>query len=231
MAITADSILRMPAKNKVTLVIVIILVISGLYYVMYYMPKAEERSNLTQELSRRNAELVELRKLLADEPRLKEEIALLDAKFKESLQTLPEKREMSLFLTDLSNLRKEVELEFFTFKPLPEVFEDFYAKIPVEISLGGSYHNVAMFFDKVSKMRRIVNISNLTIEKATHFSDTVTKEERQLAYAAGRVEARALATTYRFLTPEEAAKVAEEKKKKQEAEKKARMGGGEAGAK
>ena len=75
-------------------------------------------------------------------------------------------------------------MEFLLFKPGKEVSKGFYAEIPVNIEVEGGYHNLAMFFDKVSKLSRIVNVSNIKIQKM--------KEP-------GMLKATCVATTYRFL--------------------------------
>jgi type IV pilus assembly protein PilO len=56
------------------------------------------------------------------------------------------------------------------FQPRPERQKDFYAEIPVSIKVTGGYHNVAMFFDNVARLYRIVNIENIQMksEGRTH---------------------------------------------------------------
>jgi Tfp pilus assembly protein PilO len=56
--------------------------------------------------------------------------------------------------------------EFLLFRPSPEVNREFYAEIPVEIRVKGTYNEVAIFFDKVGKLPRIVNISGVSMEGA-----------------------------------------------------------------
>ncbi|PIQ45068.1 MAG: pilus assembly protein PilO, partial [Deltaproteobacteria bacterium CG12_big_fil_rev_8_21_14_0_65_43_10] len=47
---------------------------------------------------------------------------------------------------------------FLLFKPMPEVKRDFYAEIPVDIKVLGKFHDIVAFFNRVSKLTRIVNI-------------------------------------------------------------------------
>ncbi|NIR47567.1 type 4a pilus biogenesis protein PilO, partial [candidate division KSB1 bacterium] len=68
-------------------------------------------------------------------------------------------------LTSISSLAKDQGLEILRFRPLGEQPKGFYAEVPVQMSLVGSFHDVVMFFDKVGKLPRIVNINNLNIRK------------------------------------------------------------------
>ena len=68
-----------------------------------------------------------------------------------------------------------------------EVAHDFYAEVPFSLELEGSYHNIAMFFERVAKLPRIVNIGAMTIEVSGDLAgQTILKVEGN-------------ATTFRFL--------------------------------
>jgi type IV pilus assembly protein PilO len=45
------------------------------------------------------------------------------------------------------------------------VEKEFYAELPVKISLTGVYHDTAIFFEKVAKLPRIVNVSDISMER------------------------------------------------------------------
>jgi type IV pilus assembly protein PilO len=67
-------------------------------------------------------------------------------------------------------------LEFLVFTPQAERPKDFYVEIPVAIEISGNYHNVAIFFDKVGRMDRIVNILDVSMQPTKEYStDLVTK--------------------------------------------------------
>jgi type IV pilus assembly protein PilO len=85
------------------------------------------------------------------------------------------------------------------FRQKPEVFQDLYAEVPVEMSVRGSYHQIALFFDKVRRLDRIVNISDTNMKNP------------QLVGGQMQVDAAFAATTYRFLNEEERERIAREK--------------------
>mgnify|MGYP001579547892 CR=1 FL=1 len=188
--ITADSLIKLPAKQKAYILIGIFVLIAGLYWYLRYNPKSAELAELNVRLEKLQAELNESKAIAADLPRFKEEVARLNDELKKALLELPDKREIPSLLTNISKLGIESGLEFIRFKPMSEIPSGFYAKVPVEISLKGTYHEVATFFDKVSKLSRIVNITNISMSGA--------KEE------GGKIilTTPCLATTYRFIEGE-----------------------------
>jgi type IV pilus assembly protein PilO len=77
-------------------------------------------------------------------------------------------------LTSVSKSGQEVGLEFLLFEPKAESKREFYAEIPVAMSIRGDYHNLATFFDKVARLSRIVNINNITINRGKDIRDLST---------------------------------------------------------
>jgi type IV pilus assembly protein PilO len=77
------------------------------------------------------------------------------------MRALPEKEEIPSLLAGISEAGKDAGLEFLLFQPKGESPKEFYAEIPVDINVSGSYHQVAVFFDKVANLPRIVNIRNI----------------------------------------------------------------------
>lgn len=188
--ITADSLIKLPPKQKAYILLGILALIAGLYWYLLYNPKTAELAELNVRQEKLQAELNESMAIAADLPRFKAEVTRLNDELKKALLELPDKKEIPSLLTNISKLGIESGLEFIRFKPMNEVPSGFYAKVPVEISLKGTYHEVATFFDKVSKLSRIVNITNINMSGA--------KDE------GGKVVliTPCLATTYRFIEGE-----------------------------
>jgi type IV pilus assembly protein PilO len=84
--------------------------------------------------------------------------------FKIVKRALPENEEIPSLLASISQSGMDSGLEFFLFQPQNEIKKDFYAEIPVSISVTGRYQEVARFFDKVGNLPRIVNMRNISID-------------------------------------------------------------------
>jgi len=96
-------------------------------------------------------------------PKFEAEEARVDAQFKEALKLLPNEKEIPTLLKGITQLGSDSNLTFRLFKPKREIPEAFYYKLPVSMEVIGNYHDVAVFFDKVGRMKRIVNILDVSM--------------------------------------------------------------------
>lgn len=115
----------------------------------------------------------------------------LAAKLKQALKELPNDREIPGLLSEIDGLARKSGLDVRKFQPLPEVLHEYYAEVPVQIIMDGGYHEVGIFFDRVSKMSRIVSVSDIDMG-----SPNQSGEEVSLTVS-GKV------VTYRFLSDAE----------------------------
>jgi type IV pilus assembly protein PilO len=123
---------------------------------------------------------------------LKARLVALDDALKVAITLLPETREIPELLTQISQLGLSAGLEFRLFKPEAERPADFYAEVPVSLAILGFFHDLARFFDHLSKLSRIVNVTDIKISPA--------KGSRE----ANTLMTQCLLTTFRFLEPQEA---------------------------
>lgn len=191
MAGAQDTIAKLPTPKKIMILIGILLLISGGYYYLFYMPKQTEISQLQSKLDQLQSDLIKKQTIARKLAKFKKEVAKLNEDFTIALVQLPNKKEVPALLYNVSKLGRETGLEFLLFKPIPEVKRDFYAEIPVDIKVLGKFHKIVAFFDRVSRLSRIVNITNLNVS-STKISDT----EDSLTVSC-------LAITFRFLEKED----------------------------
>jgi type IV pilus assembly protein PilO len=165
-AITLNTVVKL-SKSKKTLILACFLVaILGLYAYLIYLPKSEEIEKKKAEIGKLETQVREMRTVAANMKRFQAEAARLRGELGLAMAQLPTSKEIPSLLASVSNLGKEAGLEFLLFRPASEVNREFYAEIPVEIKVKGMYNHVAIFFDKVGKLPRIVNISAVTMDGA-----------------------------------------------------------------
>jgi type IV pilus assembly protein PilO len=144
------------------IIILLIVLVLGQYLLL---PAYEKLDAKDQEYTKLEQDLNE-KKRVAQDPKVFEaklESVKRDLEIKKA--QLPDKKEIPQLLTTISSLGKESGLSFLLFRPKPEVPKEFYAEIPVEIKVEGGYHEVASFFSRVGNLDRIVNITNVIMEK------------------------------------------------------------------
>lgn len=115
-------------------------------------------------------------------------------------KALPEKEDIPSLLAGISQSGQDSGLEFVLFQPNAEVLQDFYAEIPVSINVTGEYHNVAAFFDRVSRLSRIVDIKDIEMTPVSDLK-TVRKSSAGSSQAvpANILSTRCTAVTYKFV--------------------------------
>ncbi len=152
---------RLTKVQKILIVAGLFVVTGGAVTYFSYLPKYEEITKLTKEQLKLDQDLTRSKKKAAEIHVFRQKMDAAEREFRQALQALPEKTEIPSLLTNVSRSGQTSGLEFLLFQPQPEIQKEFYAEIPVSIQVDGNYHNVAMFFDKVSGLSRIVNIHDI----------------------------------------------------------------------
>lgn len=129
-------------------------------------------------------------------------VSQLDRELSAALARLPDRKEIPDLLNNISELASASGLRITKFRQLDERLRDYYAEVPVELSMRGSFHQVASFFARVPRLNRLVNVTGISMKRPAMVGDTV------------KVEASCLATTFRFLDEAERERVAKEREKK-----------------
>ncbi len=140
-----------------------ILVLIGVYVYFFYMPNQQEINKLNKQYDKLSKELQSTRTKANQLKKYQKMMEDAKVQFQIVKKTLPEKKDIPALLTSISQAGRDAGMEFQLFQPKGEVNKQFYAEIPVSINITGSYHNLALFFDRVANLSRIVNIRDIKI--------------------------------------------------------------------
>lgn len=197
-----EKVLKLPNKQKVGILVAVALVelVALLYFL--YLPKHNLLIELKEKHQRLQAEVDEKTRIAQTLPKLQKEYDQLNKELEMALSELPNSKEIPSLLTSITTSGKNSGLDFLVFKPKPEIIKEFYAEVPVDITVYGSFHSVANFFSAVGSLPRIVNITNV------NFSDVKPVNNRIMT------KVTCLATTFRFLGKEETVNDSKNKDKK-----------------
>lgn len=196
-----EKILKLPTKQKIALVVLIVAIIGAAFFFGLQQPKLKELNRQQQKLTSLSDQVKEKKKIADQLPKYRNEYANLQKDLENALTELPNQKEIPSLLTSITNVGKSAGLDFLLFKPKPEIPKGFYAEVPVDITVSGSFISLANFFIAVGNLPRIVNIGNV------NFNEIKFDKDR------GRTQLRVscLATTFRFLDKKE---IKDDKKKK-----------------
>lgn len=186
-----EKILKLPNKQKIGILVLILCFEAAALVYFLYLPRHKELNTLRTQLTKLQAEVDEKTRIANNLPKLKKEYDDLTVELERALTELPNSKEIPSLLTSITSLGKNAGLDFLTFKPKPEVAKDFYAEVPVDIVVYGSYISVANFYAAVANLPRIVNITNVD------FAEVKNANNRMMT------KVNCLATTFRFLDKKE----------------------------
>jgi type IV pilus assembly protein PilO len=188
MALNLGDLSNVPPRQKILLAVLFCaLVVSGYYY-LYYREASQRIGAMETQLAGLQAKIREQQAIAGNLRSFQEEVQRLEAQLSLLLEQLPNSAEIPSLLKSVSDLGKESGLDFLRFAPSGEIRKDFYAEIPVSISVNGDYHSFALFSDRVARYPRIVNLSNITFSSPKPAGDNLVL-----------VTVNCTATTYRFL--------------------------------
>jgi type IV pilus assembly protein PilO len=182
-----DRFSKLPKPYRMAMVPLAALLVLGGYAWLFYLPAAARIDAAETQERDLERKVSEVRSIVANLSAFEAELGEMEQRLKQALRQLPDSKELPGLLTDVTSLGKDAGLEFKAFRPHEEVPRDFYAEVPIEIEFSGDYHDIARFFDKVSKLPRIVNVSELNMEIADQKSNST------------RLQVKGEATTFRFI--------------------------------
>ena len=191
----------LPMPVKLVLLGFMFLILVGLGYWFLWSPQIDEfdqakakEDELRQVFTQKKGQAIKIEAY-------KQQMIDIEKTFGALLKQLPDKSQMDGLLTDINQAGLGRGLEFELFKPGQEAVADFYAEMPIQLRIKGSYHDVGAFATDISKLSRIVTLNDLSITPLNKDTkDSVLVLE-------------AVAKTYRYLDSSELAakKVAEKK--------------------
>jgi len=157
-----EKILKLPTKQKIGLLsLILVAEAAGLFFALQ-QPKMNQLKDLQNQLDGLHNQVQETKKVADNLPKFKAEYEKLKIELESALTELPNQKEIPSLLTSITNAGKGAGLDFLVFRPKPEQPKDFYAEVPVEIVVSGPFVGVANFFVAVGALPRIVNINNVS---------------------------------------------------------------------
>jgi type IV pilus assembly protein PilO len=181
-------------KLLATLVLGAAIVTGGLYYTVFKSQRDQNQAAQVklQAKLRENAELEAYRPKLAD---IERQLSNLKQQLDIERRIVPDEKEVDNFMRMVSGEARKSGVEVRRYTARPYVTKDFYTEVPFEVELDGPYYSMLGFFDRLGKVERIVNVSNLLM--ASVRKPTEAKAKHTYQYASNEsIVATCLTTTY-----------------------------------
>jgi type IV pilus assembly protein PilO len=151
--------------QKVMLFAGTVLIMGAAFYYLKFGSQLDTLSGLKSQISEQQKKLVTLKRAEKEVALLEKELAQSQEELTKLLMLLPDQKEIPGLLENVSKIGSKVGLENILFQPQPEVVEEFYAVIPVRLDLLGSFNDLGVFLDSISKLDRILKVQSLTLTR------------------------------------------------------------------
>ena len=165
-----ERIAKTPLGLKIGVVAGALALVTALSYFVFSIPwgpsisEVETRIKKTMvEQARLERDFTEKQAIANDLNRFRKEKELLEQRLAEALAELPEEKNIDELLQLFQDRAQKAGLEIATITPEAEKPEGFYARIPIPMTVTGNFHEIATFFDSLGRLRRIVNVSDISM--------------------------------------------------------------------
>lgn len=178
---------KFPMPQRIAFLAILVVVLLAATYFMFVSPKQQEIARYERQIQKLDSDLIQKKAIARHLPRYRVEVERLKQKLNEALTLLPNEAEIPELLQKIAARVEQSDCEMESFEPQGEIASGFYAKIPVKMSIKGNFHSILVFFDKVSKLSRIVNVTDIELTKPNVENKKVV------------LQANFMATTFKFV--------------------------------
>jgi len=182
-----NALARLPLAGQLGLSVFLGALICGGFWWFWYSPKTDEVNRKTAELDQLRASIRALEITASKLQEFQREVQLLEAKLETLKRILPPEKETPDLMRRVQQLASQSNLIIRRFNPATPVNREFYQEFPINVDVEGTYHNLGMFFDRVGRLSRLVNVGNVKIKAQTQQTANNT------------IAAACVATTYVYL--------------------------------
>lgn len=183
---------RWPLPFRIAAVILVLVGVSAFGIYMYVVKQdIPALDNVQRQETDLRATFEDKQRRAANFDAYRTQLAEIERSFGTMLRQLPGRTEVDNLLVDISQTGRGAGLEEDLFRPLGEIQRDFYAELPIEIRLTGSFHELGAFVSGIAALPRIVTLHNIKITT----NDRESFDELTLDVTA---------KTYRYLEEEDA---------------------------
>ena len=170
-----EDLKKIPPQKMAAISVLILAILGYFYYLLLFQPLHTEKKKLEDKLSELKQNIAKKELIVKEVESNKKTVLALKSDLQTALTKLPDQKEIPGLLSSLSDEGKSVGLDFVLFEPIQPVTKEFYAEIPVKITVNGGFHSTVTFFEKVARLPRIVNIGDASMSTAKEKKEETSK--------------------------------------------------------
>ena len=164
MAFTSFKLENLPRRIQLAIIAVLALALATVVYMFFLKALVAERSAMQKEIAQLETAVAQATAVESQLGQFKREVTALDARLNELRRILPSQKETPDVLRTVQQMAGESHLQIVKFVPQPAASRGFYSDWPIRMELQGSYNALGIFFEKIGRFTRIVNIDNIGVK-------------------------------------------------------------------
>jgi type IV pilus assembly protein PilO len=182
-----NTVSKAPLSQKVAALLVIVGGLTAANWFLVVSPITDQIRRADGQLAQLETELIQKQSIANNLAQFKHEKEILERRLAQALTELPNDANIDELIRSLAEIGTKSGLVINDIQPQSEQKQSFYAQIPIVMAVTGNYHEVGVFLDSLSKLARIVNVTNIKMTSPKMSGDKLV------------VSANYVATTFRFL--------------------------------
>ena len=182
-----NAVNKAPLGQKIAGLVVVAALLTGANWYFFIDQKMTEIQQRQGQLRALEDELIQKQSIANNLAQFKHEKEILERRLAQALTELPNEANIDDLIRSLSEIGTKSGLTINNIEPQGEQRQSFYASIPIVMAVTGNYHEIGVFLDSISKLARIVNVTNIKLGTPHIANDKMI------------VNASYIATTFRFL--------------------------------
>jgi type IV pilus assembly protein PilO len=155
---------NLPWYGQLAVFLVIGGIIFLIFYFAYYTDGQSRIESISTQIVNLEKDIRALEKKKSQVKELEAEVAANKATLEKLKEILPERKEVSEILKKVQSIITSARLDIQKWSTLPEQAKEIYVEVPFGITVDGNYHNLGMFFDQLSKLKKIFTVNNVTLK-------------------------------------------------------------------
>ncbi|HJN44261.1 MAG: hypothetical protein CL477_17995 [Acidobacteria bacterium] len=183
---------KLPWSGQIGAFLLVAIALFVVFRIYYIGPQRDAQAQKQVELEQKLAEVEQAQQDAIELAEFQAEVDDLNNRLEALSAVLPEQEEVAGLLRRLQTFASQSNLTIRAFQPQAAIMREMHSEWPIRLQLDGTYHNLGMFFDRISKFSRIINISDVVIR---------VREPAELNLT---ITAECTATTFVLLEPPEA---------------------------
>lgn len=160
-----DKFLKLPTAVRAGILLGVYVLIVVLYYGAFYTEAESELQKKKESYEQLHSKLVQTQRVASQIDTFIEEVEQLKEQLAQAQDQLPPDPRVDLLIEQLTRIGKDNGLQFAKIVPQKTSTKDFYAEIPLELTMSGKFHAFGLFFNELSGQTRIINVSDLELKR------------------------------------------------------------------